>query len=198
TNTLEQKIPSLFVWGSSTDFRAFNSLNLGYSLESYRNNNTDVSAAFAPEFSLFNLEDDVSGMFRTFPPLAVPFGDYGFSPGVTSILYQQVGQVKTKKPLVSFNKVDENKIGLIAGEGIWRWRLSAYQEFETHDLFNEFFVKTVQYLASKEDKSLFRVNGKNDFFENENIVFEAELYNQSYEPVTNREIGMRIKNDNGE
>jgi len=198
TSTLEQKIPALFVWGSNTDFRAFNDLNLGYSLDNYRNNITDINPSYAEGFSLFTLEEDVTNLFRTSPPLSVPFGDYGFSPGVTSLLYQQVGQIKTKKPLISFNKVNDNKIGLVGGEGIWRWRLSAFQQFQSQDYFNEFFTKTIQYLASKEDKSLFRVNGKNDFYENESIVFDAELYNQSYEAITNKEVSIRIRNEEGQ
>ncbi|HEY8403189.1 MAG TPA: hypothetical protein VIK71_01135 [Flavobacteriales bacterium] len=197
TNAMEKNIPSLFVWGASTDFNAFNRLNIGFSLEGYRNNLTDVSGSFAEEFSLFTLDNKTAHMVRTLPPLAMPFGNYGFSPGASTVIYQQVGQIKTKKPLIAFNKVNENKIGLIAGEGIWRWKLAAFQQTETHAHFNELITKMVQYLASKEDKSLFRVNGKNDFYENENIIFNAELYNQSYEPITNREIAMRIRNEEG-
>jgi hypothetical protein len=58
-------------------------------------------------------------------------------------------------------------------------------------------TKSVQYLAAKDDKSLFRVNAKNDFTENEDIVFDAELYNASYESVSGREISMKIKNEDG-
>ncbi len=197
TNALEQKIPSLFVWGNSTDFNAFGSLNLGYSLSNYRNNATDVSGYYSDEFTLFTMSDEVKGMIKTMPPLSLPFGDYSFSPGVNSVIHQQVGQIKTKKPLISFNKIDDCKIGLIAGEGIWRWRLAAFQQFESHAQFNEFITKMIQYTSAKEDKSLFRVTGKNDFMQNEVVTFEAELYNESYEAITNKEVNMRIINDEG-
>ncbi len=197
TSALEQKIPSIFVWGNSTDYNAFNQLNLGYALSNYRNNSVDVSGYMAEDFSLFLLDDNVRGMFRTMPPLTSPFGDFSFSPGLTTMINQQVGQIKTKKPLISFNKVNDNKIGIICGEGIWRWKMTAYQQFESHASFNEFITKIVQYTAAKEDKSLFRVSGKNDFQENEVITFDAELYNQSYEPITNREVSMRIFTDDG-
>ncbi len=198
-NALKANVPSLFVWGSQTDFRAFNDLKLGYSLEFYRNSNTDVGASFAEGFSLFTMEEDIKLMFKTLPPLQVPFGDVAFSPGVTNLIQQQVGQIETKNPLISFNKTgDNNKVGLIAGEGIWRWRLGAFQQFETHEYYNSFVTKLVQYMASKEDRSLFRVNGTNDFLENESVVFDAELYNASYEPITNREIKMTIRNEEDE
>jgi hypothetical protein len=197
TTAMEQKIPSIFIWGSNTDFNAFNKLNLGYSLTNFMNNTTDIGGQFADDFALFTLDEKTTNMFKTMPPLTTPFGDYSFSPGVSALLYQQVGQIKTRKPLISFNKVNENKIGLIAGEGIWRWKLSAFQQFESHEVWNNFITKLIQYTAAKEDKSLFRVTGKNDFLENEPIVFDAEVYNQSYEPITNKEVAMRILSEEG-
>ncbi len=198
-NALKANVPSLFVWGSQTDFRTFSDLKLGYSLEFYRNSNTDVGGSFADGFTLFTLEDEVKMIFKTLPPLQVPFGDMATSPGVTTLINQQVGQIQTKNALVSFNKAgDNNKVGLIAGEGIWRWRLGAFQQFETHNYFNAFVTKIVQYMASKEDRSLFRVNSNNDFLENEPVILDAELYNASYEPITNREIKITIRNEEGE
>ncbi|MBX7050465.1 MAG: hypothetical protein K1X54_00375 [Flavobacteriales bacterium] len=197
TNALEQKIPALFVWGASTDYNAFNKMNLGYSLSGYMNNTTDISGNYVDEFSLFTLDEQAKNMFRTLPPLTVPFGDFTYSPGINAMVNQQVGQIKTRKPLISFNKINDTKIGLINGEGIWRWKLTAFQQYENHDAFNQLITKIVQYSSAKEDKSLFRVNGNNDFFENEQIVFDAELYNQSYEAITNKEISMRIVSEDG-
>jgi hypothetical protein len=198
TTSIEKKIPGLFIWGSSTDFNTFNSLNLGVSLASYRNNSTDISGSIQESFSTFNWESNFPAMIRMLPPLQVPFGDMSFSPGIQSAIVQQVGSIKTTKPLIAFNEVQENKFGFILGEGLWRWRNTSFQQGETHANFNELITKSVQYLASKEDKSLFRVNAKNDFVENEDIVFDAELYNASYEAISGREVSMKIKNDDGQ
>jgi hypothetical protein len=197
TSALEKNIPGFFIWGSSTDFSAFNALNLGISLTNYRNNITDISGSVQESFTTFNWETNFPGIIRMLPPLQVPFGDLTFSPGLQVAVAQQVGTIKTTKPLIAFNEIRENKFGFITGEGLWRWRNTAYQQSETHDSFNELITKSVQYLASKDDKSLFRVNGKNDFTENEDIVFNAELYNASYEAITGKEISMKIKNDEG-
>ncbi|MFY8138394.1 MAG: hypothetical protein ACOVMR_09810 [Flavobacteriales bacterium] len=196
-NAIDQNIPSLFIWGANTDFNAFNALGLGYALSGYRNTNTDINAAVMEGYSLFQIEKITSDLIATAPPLSVPFGDFEVSPGANIFVRQQVGQISTSKPLIAFNKKNENKIGLIAGEGIWRWRINAFRQFETHDVFNGMVSKMVQYLASKEDKSLFRVNGPTDFPENIAISFDAELYNASYEAVIDKEISMVIKNEEG-
>jgi hypothetical protein len=197
TTALEKKIPGLFVWGTSTDFNAFNALNLGLSLGNYRSNTTDIQGSIQESFSTFNWESSFPALVRMLPPLQVPFGDLSFSPGIQTAVVQQVGTIKTTKPLIAFNEIRENKFGFILGEGLWRWRSTSFQQSESHDSFNELVTKSVQYLAAKDDKSLFRVNGKNDFSENEDIVFDAELYNASYEAVPGREISMKIKNEDG-
>jgi hypothetical protein len=148
-------------------------------------------------FTTFNWETSFPSLVRMLPPLQVPFGDLAFSPGMQTAVVQQVGTIKTAKPLIAFNESRENKFGFILGEGIWRWRSTCFQQSETHDSFNELMTKSVQYLAAKDDKSLFRVNAKNDFSENEDVVFDAELYNASYEALAGREISMKIKNDEG-
>ncbi|MEZ4799114.1 MAG: hypothetical protein R2809_04885 [Flavobacteriales bacterium] len=70
-------------------------------------------------------------------------------------------------------------------------------KFETHEVFDGFVTKMVQYLASKEDKSPFRVNGANNFAENVNVIFDAELYNSSFEPIAEKDISIVFKNDDG-
>jgi hypothetical protein len=198
TSALEKKIPALFVWGANTDFNAFNALQTGWNLNNYKNNSTDIGGAYKEGFTLFTVDAKFESLIRTLPPLQVPFGDFAFSNGVQPIITQQVGSIATSKPLIGFNTVNEVKYGLIAGEGLWRWRMTAFQQTESHDAFNELLMKCVQYLASKDDRSLFRVTGDHDFSSTQDVVFNAELYNASYEPIADREISMRITNDAGE
>jgi hypothetical protein len=197
TTASEKKIPGLFIWGSATDYALFSSYNLGVSLTNYRNTSTDISGSMQEAFSTFNWESNFPSLMHMMPPLQVPFGDFAFSPGLHTAIVQQVGTIKTGKPLIAFNEINENKFGFVLGEGLWRWRSTAFQQSESHDSFNELITKSVQYLASKEDKSLFRIQAKNDFAENEDIAFVAELYNASYEPIAGREISMQIMNEEG-
>jgi hypothetical protein len=88
----------------------------------------------------------------------------------------------------------QSRMGVIAGEGIWRWRLRNYAESQDHELVNELLLKTVQYLTVKEDKSRFRINTRNSFRENEPVLFNAELYNKSYEMVNIPELNITIMN----
>lgn len=194
---LAQNVPALFIWGSATDFTAFNELQLGYALKSYNGSSSDIKASWSDGFALFEPGERTLEMFSLLSPLSVPFGEFSFSPGATTLLNRQVGTIKTKTPLLSFNKLQDNKIGLIAGEGIWRWKMTSYLQFNSHEPFTEFATKIMQYLASKDDKSFFRVNGKNDFPEDQPVIFDAELYNGSYEAIKEKEVRMRVTDDEG-
>ncbi|MEO0404869.1 MAG: hypothetical protein AAF193_08360, partial [Bacteroidota bacterium] len=195
---LTAKVPSLFITGAQTNFSAFNSLSLGYQLESFTGNVNDVHGSFAKGFSLFNVDSDTKNMFGGLPPLQVPFGEFNNSPGITTLLNQRIGLIETEIPLLSFNEQGESKVGVLAGEGIWRWRMVNYLNTGSHDEFHQFFAKVVQYLANKDDKRQFRVKGKSELLENEPVVFQAEAYNASYETLADLDINMTIFNSEGQ
>ncbi len=196
-NALNGGINSLFIWGANTDFRTFNELNTGFALNDYRTTSTEVYSSLMEGFTLFQTDEVTEGLIQNLPPLSIPFGSFSNSNGASIFVQQRVGQILTGKPLIAFNRINETKVGLIAGEGVWRWRISAFRQFESHENFDALITKMVQYLAAKEDKSLFRVTGAGDFAENEAIVFNAELYNASYEPILDKEIKMSITDETG-
>ena len=55
----------------------------------------------------------------------------------------------------------------------------------------------VQYISIKEDKSNFRINHKKKFLENEEVLLDAELYNDSYELFNKSEVSFKLSNEKG-
>jgi len=149
------------------------------------------------DFSLFTTSDEMKSYINKLPPLQSPFGSYKMNPSASVFCYQKIGAVETRQPLLFFTQQSEKKTGFICGEGIWRWRLQDVFDHNNTLLFNELITKTAQYLSAAVDKSFFRVNGKNNFYENELIEFDAELYNESYELINNPEVNMIITNGEG-
>ncbi|MDF2436766.1 MAG: hypothetical protein K0Q95_1142 [Bacteroidota bacterium] len=145
-------------------------------------------------FPLFTISDELRKAMKDFPAVTCPFGSYQTDNSSNVLLYQRIGIVDTKTPLMLFNNTGDSKVAVFTGEGIWKWRLQDFAANGNHDLFNELISKTVQYLSVKVDKSFFRVIGKNNFMENEAIEMEAEVYNQSYELINEPEVSVVIKN----
>ena len=70
-----------------------------------------------------------------------------------------------------------------------------YQDNASHEVFDGMLSKMVQYLALKTDKSLFRVVSKNRYSEDEQVVFNCELYNETYEPLNEPEVTLTIRDE---
>jgi hypothetical protein len=198
TTAVEDGIPALFILGTSTNFDQFNSLALGFNMTPRQGSLNETHATFSAGFSLFSVSESCQKIFGKLPPLHMPFGEFTQSPGVTHLLDQRIGTIKTDKMLVGFNRLNATKIGVIAGEGIWRWRLVNYLENQTHAEIDEFLGKSIQYLASNDDKSRFRVSGATDFRENEPLIFEAELYNDVYELINDPDVTFKTTDENGQ
>jgi hypothetical protein len=187
------EIPVLYIVGSQTQFAAFN--NLGNGLKINSNNRTrsnDALALVSKDFTLFTLSDEARAFFPKLPPLQTPFGSFMMSSAANPLLYQRIGMVDTKDPLIVFTEELGRKQGVIAGEGLWKWKLFDYAEHSNHNFFNELVSKMIQYLSVKVDKSLFRVKSRTNFYDNEPVEIEAELYNQSYELINDPEVTLNI------
>lgn len=169
----------------------------GLKINSSYNKQNETEALLNKNFTLFNLSDELKNFIKDFPAVNTPFGNYITSPGANSLLYQKIGVVETENPLILFNDNSGRKTGIMAFDGLWRWKLRDYAEHKNHNLFNELISKTVQYLAVKADKSFFRLITKKIISENENIEFNAEVYNQSYQLVTEPEVNVIITDSAG-
>ena len=193
----DKKIPLLYILGSQTGINVFNTIEPSLNISTNQNSTNDALLAANPTFSLFTLSEDELSVLKKFPPLQSPFGRYNLK-GESSVLFkQQIGYIKTDFPLIFFSKNAENKVGFICGEGFWKWRLYD-AELSKQKVSQELVGKMVQYLASKEDKSLFRIsNLKKRFDENESVQFDAEVYNESYELINTLDVQIAIKNSQG-
>lgn len=193
-----KKIPRLFILGNQSDIYKFNKSQLLFTINGDGRNINDAQAASADGFNLFTLDPALSQNISQFPPLSVPFGDYKITGNTKVLLNQKIGKVETKYPLLAFGEFNGIKTGILAGEGIWKWRLFDYLQRKNHDNVDQLVDKTIQYLSVKEDKRKFRVVlPKNIFLENEQITFDAELYNNSYELINDTDVKLTLKNQSG-
>ncbi len=191
-------IPVLYVLGAQSSINTFNDMKKGFSVSQNLGKVSEVQPYVSEDFSLFTLGEETAKKINSFPPLLSPFGTYRITGSAYSLLRQQSGMVKTAQPLLCFIDDGGQRCGILAGEGLWRWRLHEFAEGGDHRATDELLTKTVQYLSAKEDKRPFRVLHKNIFREDEALLFDAELYDQSHEPVNTPEVGLSVTGPGGE
>ncbi len=161
------------------------------------NRQTDVEALVDKNFPLFTLSEEFKNFVSSFPALKCPLGTYSLSNASQTMIYQRIGVVETENPILFFGNTNEQKNAVFIGDGWWKWKLRDFAEHQNHNLFNELIGKTVQYLSVKADKSFFRVYTKKIVNENENIEFNAEVYNTSYELIADPEVSLEMTNKEG-
>ncbi len=194
---IRDNIPVWFIVGEKSHITRFNNMSRSLNLRPLRNQFDNIFPALNPNFTLFNISEETKTMISDLPPVLVPFGEYAMNSEIEVILFQQVGKIVTNKPLLLINKNQNIKEAVLTGTGIWQWRLHEYMENEVFDGFDDLISKIVQYLSAKEDKRKFRVYPvKNDFWDNEPVIFETEIYNDIYEKIYGQKIDLAIKNEN--
>lgn len=188
-----------FIIGSRTSPSNINSAQSILQINGGTNANLNqIKAALSDGFNLFTIDAQFGQKVEQLPPLINPFGEYSGGPTGQPLLKQKVGTVDTKYPLLIFEQSGRHKIAVLAGEGLWRWRLYDYQKDSDHETVDELVSKTIQFLAIKDDKRKFRVSiAKELYFENEAIAFDAELYNDSYELINAADASISIYDSNG-
>jgi hypothetical protein len=186
------KASLLIIVGSQTDINSLNNLKPGLIINAAKTSFSESQPIVNEAFSLFSMDKKDIAVFREFPPLQCPFGTYQFSPLADVLFYQKIGNVTTRSPMIMFTRIAEKKVGFIAGENIWRWRISDFIQQSNHESFDLMIDKIAQYLSTKDDKSFFRIHMNNRISENQPVEIEAEVFNASYELINEPDISITI------
>ncbi|GAA4398412.1 hypothetical protein GCM10023187_09040 [Nibrella viscosa] len=193
---LARNTPVLFVLGNQSAPSVVNTLNPVMQITAQGNQTDKTTARFETNFRQVNLDPIKLEMLEKLPPLLVPYGDYKLQPGSEVVLWQQVGSVKTSKPLLALNVTGTRKAAVLAGEGLWQWRLEEYALTEKQETVDELLQKVIQFISVKEDRRKLRVYPiRNEFVAGEKVIFETELYNNIYERIFDQPIRLEITDE---
>ncbi len=190
-------VPVWYILGTQISVPLFNSVASGLEIKDNIDKSNPVEAKVNTNFSLFTISSEMEQKISSFPELLTPFGKFRSTANNAVLLNQQIGSIVTDQPLQLFNQSTSQRIGVLAGEGIWKWRMSDFSANGNFDVFNEWLLKTVQNLSVKENKTHFRLISKNNIDENEQVVFDAEVYNDNYELINTPDVNMVITNAAG-
>jgi len=191
--------PVLYILGGKTEVITFNSYQEVLKISGSNNSVNEITPIVSAQFDLFTMPEELGMELSKYLPLKVPFGEYKVAATSETLLYQKIGNVETKYPLLAFSDIKNHKQAVLAGEGLWRWQLYEHQEYEEMRYSSPLLLKTIQYITQKKDKRQFRAFvSKNSFKENESISFDAQLYNENYEAINGPEAQLTIKNAAGD
>lgn len=190
-----ENTPSFYLANSQPRLQRLNaSVNL--QLDAYENQSDNVIPAINPAFSKFQLDDEFTDRLARLPTVTVPYATYQLRGPHEILLYQQVGRIKTQKPLLSFYDDGNKKFALMMSTGIWKWKLQETAISGSNELFDEIILKTIQYLSIRNNKKRFSAMPIERMFEEgEQIRFDVEIYNSIYERIGGQAFTIAIENE---
>jgi hypothetical protein len=196
---MKGKSSLLFIIGQQTDLRTIAQNGLPLRFDSPPREFDQVTPVINSAFNNFILSPETISIIQDYPPVSVHFGRIRIPPTALPLLLQKVGNLSTQKPLLALENQQGRKIGLMLGEGLWRWRLNEFDRTEKTLGFDELFGKLIQYLSTTDDKRKFKSYPiQQDFSDTEPVVFESQVYNDIFEPIYGNKIDIEITDEKGQ
>ena len=192
------KTSLLIILGQNSDLRQLVKQNMPVKFQEIPRDYDEVTPVVNSVFSSFIISPEANTTIVDYPPVSVPFGKVSVSLGASPLLFQRVGSITTDKPLLAVTQQEDRKIGVMLGEGLWRWKLNEFDRTENTAAFDEIFGKLIQYLSTTEDKRKFRSYPvQQEFSDTESVVFESQAYNAIYEPIYGNTVALELTDEQG-
>ena len=190
-NLLNHKV-SLIIFNSVSSYYE----NFEKNIKFYNDKNKyPITISLNNKFSKFTFSDELNNLVNSAPPLFSSNFDQKLKGNFDFILKNKQEESLAKNSVMMIKYIDEKKIAFVTAEGFWRWKFFDYKINNSNIAFDEIFLKLTQYLIIDDDKSLLRIKYKNDYDQDESVVINAELYNESYELVNDKEIKFFISDN---
>ncbi len=176
-NKIKDNSVNLFIiTGTQTDWDFLNTAQHFFVKNSIRKTEY-YPAIFNDNYDEFIVEDID---FANFSPLEDYFGDIIFSVPHKTILYNNISNFATEKPLLA-TFMDTNRRGAVLfGENSWKWRMLSNVEQQSFQKFDTFFNKLIQYLSSNKRSSRLEIEYKPLVYNNSTILINAQFFDATY------------------
>ncbi|MFD3001738.1 VWA domain-containing protein [Pontibacter toksunensis] len=194
----QKKIPALYILGPQSDLNDYNRLNAGVNI-STSGQTDEVTAVASGNFTTFKLPEAAGERLQQYPPARVPFGDVRLAPNTEVVLYQQVGRVRTDKPLLAVQTAGDRRNATLLASGTWQWRIMESANNAQPEVYDKLITNLIQLLSAPRNKKRLNVYPtQEEYTSSDEVRFNAEAYNEALEPIYGQNITLRITNEDEE
>lgn len=165
-----------------------------------------VLPALNKSWNAFAISAQDEQMLRRLPPLTVWASGPSTFPQNQTLLYRQIGQINSERPLWTIDYQSNPSKAYLWGEGLWRWRLASRNSMEpekfgsdnlTMAIHQRLILQTVSLLLGGRESDRFEAKPiKAVFNETENVLFEASSRNASGEFDNSAPLELQISAEN--
>ncbi len=172
----QRKSNFIVISGTKTDWSTMNNQTFGVA-KKWINQPENYQAIYNDKFLTF-LQKNID--FNNFPPLKDKFGELTISKPHQTMLFQKIAGISSQQPLITTFEENNEKLAIIFGEGLWKWRSASYRQTNSFEDFDAFFGNLVQYVASNKKRNRLEVNAKSLYPANSTINISAFYTDKNY------------------
>ena len=177
-NQLNSNKSSFFmITGSKTDWSYINNKSLGIN-KKYINQLEKYTPIFNTSFLTFS-QKNIG--FENYPPLSDYFGEVLISIPHQTLLFQNINGYLSQMPLLINSNENNQKKVFLFGEGIWKWRSSSFQTYNTFKYFDRFIGNIIQYASNNKIRDRLDIDIKSSYNINSEISINAFYVDENYQ-----------------
>jgi hypothetical protein len=193
-NIIAARKPVWLILTQQTDVSAINSMEGTTHVTMTASGPRDVLPQYNTAFNTFILPQQIQAVADKMPPLTVSSGYINTSPAA-GILFSQKSAPQLPLWVMQQGTIP---VAILAGTGIWRWRLYEYKNFNDHSAVDECIRQTIAFLCANSNEKPFRVSlPKYVWGDQENIALSAYLLNTNNEQVNTPDVQLTISDSAG-
>jgi hypothetical protein len=186
-----KRTPIWYILGSQTEQQTAQKLQLGLQLD-LRQQLEEIQASPNTGFALYQPDPEWLSLVPNLPPLTKRFGEVKANAGTQVLYTQRIGNLQKDNPLLTFYERNEQRLGCLLGEGLWRWRMVNYLKKQNHQAFDAFVGEVCAYLLVKKEGSGLRVQAPKKLNTSDNCVLNASFYNEALQSITSPKIAWEL------
>ena len=181
----------LVISGTQTDWNFLNGAQEDFN-KSAINQTEEYQATRNTGYSSFTLDDfDFEGL----PPLTATFGTLNFNVASETILFQNINNIQTEKPLLATFSKNDRRGAILLGENIWKWRAYSYSNDQSFLGFDRFMNKLVQYLSIKKRLNRLDLDYTPLVYQNDMVTIRATYFDTNYTVDTRANLTITLRNE---
>ncbi|MEW6702990.1 MAG: vWA domain-containing protein [Bacteroidota bacterium] len=134
-------------------------------------------------------------IWNNLPPVTQPATELTSKPGSNVLVKSKIKNIPTTTPLIVSRTLGRQRSFAILAGDIWRWKLQTAEK--NPEFFNNFMNDIVKWLNASLQQKQFRITtAKKNYSPDEEVIFTAELYDQTFSPIDTAKITMEVSLNN--
>jgi hypothetical protein len=200
-NSLENKnTPFFLLLSGEVDINRLNRISklLPFSVQKIEKNYLQVQPDIqASELNNPLLQNSTISEWNNLPPIAQPLSVITIKPESKVISKIRINnQPRNNALIISRNLGSKRSIALV-GRDIWRWKLQTANK--NLSLFDNFILSSSRWLNSPADQKKVKIKTSKKIYSSDEMVeFSAQVYDESFNPVNDAEVKIKINGKDSE